>query len=133
MNLGDRGSNPFMATNFKFNIMEKNLVYKESLIDIIYSDIELNTFLTKVNQVKEAVLQMSPEAANHTMRLEFSYVVDYDIEVSLGYYRYETDEEYQKRITKPERDRQERLNKLYAQIEQDKEETINYLKAIGAI
>ena len=39
MNLGDRGSNPFMATNFKFNIMEKNLVYKESLIDIIYSDI----------------------------------------------------------------------------------------------
>ena len=113
--------------------MEKKLIYKESLIDIIYSDIELNTFLTKVNQVKEAVLQMSPEAADHTMRLEFSYGVDYDIEVSLGYYRYETDEEYQKRITKPERDRQERLNKLYAQIEQDKEETIKYLKAIGAI
>lgn len=133
MNLGDRGSNPFMTTNFKFNIMEKNLVYKESLIYIIYSDIELNTFLTKLNQVKEAVLQMSPEAADYTMRLEFSYGVDYDIEVSLGYYRYETDEEYQKRITKPERDRQERLNKLYAQIEQDKEETINYLKAIGAI
>jgi hypothetical protein len=77
---------------------------------------------------------MSPEAADHKMRLEFSYGVDYDdIEVSLGYYRYETDEEYQKRITKPERDRQERLNKLYAQIEQDKEEAINYLKAIGAI
>lgn len=113
--------------------MEKNLVYKESLIDIIYSDIELNTFLTRVNQVKEAVLQMSPESADHTMRLEFDYGTDYDIEVSLGYYRYETNEEYQKRITKPERDRQERLNKLYAQIEQDKEETINYLKAIGAI
>lgn len=113
--------------------MEKKLVYKESLIDIIYSDIELNTFLTKVNQVKEAVLQMSPEAADNKMRLEFQYGTDYDIEVSLGYYRYETDEEYQKRITKPERDRQERLNKLYAQIEQDKEETINYLKAIGAI
>lgn len=113
--------------------MEKKLVYKESLIDTIYSDIELNTFLTKVNQVKEAVLQMSPESANHKMRLEFQDGVDYDVEVSLGYYRYETDEEYQKRITKPERDRQEQLNKLYAQIEQDKEETINYLKAIGAI
>lgn len=108
--------------------MEKKLVYKESLIDIIYSDIELNTFLTKVNQVKEAVLQMSPEAADHKMRLEFD-----DIEVFLGYYRYETDEEYQKRITKSERDRQERLNKLYAQIEQDKEAVIDYLKAKGAI
>lgn len=113
--------------------MEKNLVYKESLIYIIYSDIELNTFLTKVNQVKEAILQISPEAADHTMRLEFSYGVDYDVEVSLGYYRYETDEEYQKRITKPERDRQERLNKLYAQIEQDKEAVIDYLKAKGVI
>lgn len=113
--------------------MEKKLVYKESLIDIIYSDIELNTFLTKVNQVKEAVLQMSPESADHTMRLEFEYGTDYDIEVSLGYYRYETDEEYQRRITKPERDRQERLQKLYAQIEQDKEEVISYLKSIGAI
>lgn len=113
--------------------MEKNLVYKESLIGIIYSDIELNTFLTRVNQVKEAVLQMSPESADHTMRLEFDYGTDYDIEVSLGYYRYETNEEYQKRITKPERDRQERLNKLYAQIEQDKEEVISYLKSIGAI
>ena len=113
--------------------MEKNLVYRKNLIDIIYADVELNTFLTKLNQAKEAVLQMSPEAADHKMRLEFSYGVDYDIEVSLGYYRYETDEEYQKRITKPERDRQERLNKFYAQIEQAKEETINYLKAIGAI
>lgn len=113
--------------------MEKKLVYKESLIDTFYSDIELNTFLTKVNQVKEAVLQMSPESANYKMLLEFQDGTDYDVEVSLGYYRYETDEEYQKRITKPERDRQERLNKLYAQIEQDKEETINYLKAIGAI
>lgn len=110
--------------------MEKKLIYKESLIDIIYSDIELNTFLTKVNQVKEAILQMSPESVDHKMRLEFQYGTDYDIEVSLGYYRYETDEEYQKRITKPERDRQERLNKLYAQIEQDKEAVIDYLKAI---
>lgn len=113
--------------------MDKKLLYKQALIDVICSDIELNTFLTKVNQVKESVLQMSPEAADNTMRLEVEYGVDYDVEVSLGYYRYETDEEYQKRITKPERERQERLQKLYAQIEQDKEETINYLKAIGAI
>ena len=113
--------------------MEKKLVYKESLIDIIDSDIELNTFLTKLNQVKEAVLQMSPESADHKMRLEFQYGVDYDVEISLGYYRYETDEEYQKRITKPERDRQDRLQKLYAKIEQDKEEVISYLKSIGAI
>lgn len=113
--------------------MEKKLVYAKSLIDAIYADIELNAFLTKLNRVKEAVLQMSPESADHKMQLEFQYGVDYDVEISLGYYRYETDEEYQKRITKPERDRQERLNKLYAQIEQDKEETIKYLKAIGAI
>ena len=113
--------------------MEKKLVYKESLIDIIDSDIELNTFLTKLNQVKEAVLQMSPESADHKMRLEFQYGVDYDVEISLGYYRYETDEEYQKRITKPERDRQDRLQKLYAKIEQDKEEVISYLKSIRAI
>lgn len=113
--------------------MKKKLVYKTTLIDVIDLDIELNTFLTKVNQIKEVVLQMSPEAANHEMRLEVDCGVDYDVKVSLGYHRYETDEEYQKRITKPERDRQERLQKLYAQIEQDKEETIKYLKAIGAI
>ena len=113
--------------------MEKKIIYTQILIDIIYDDIELNTFLTKVNQVKEKVLQMFPESANNIMRLEFSYRDDYDIDLWLCYYRYETDEECQERITKPERERQERLNKLYAQIEQDKEETINYLKAIGAI
>lgn len=113
--------------------MEKKLVYKETLIYFIDIDIELNNFLTKVNQVKESVLQMSPEAANHQMRLEFDCGVDYEVKVSLSYYRYETDEEYQKRITKPERDRQDRLNKLYAQIEQDKEAAIDYLKTTGAI
>ena len=29
MNLGDRGSNPFMTTNFKFNIYGKELTKKE--------------------------------------------------------------------------------------------------------
>ena len=47
--------------------------------------------------------------------------------------KFETDEEYHHRITKPERDRQERLQKLYAQIEQDKEEVIKYLKTKGEI
>ena len=91
--------------------MEKKLIYTETVIIRVFADIELNTFLTKMNQVKEYVLQMYPEAANHTIRLEFNEEDDY-IVVSLGYYRYETDEEYQKRITKPERDRQERLNKI---------------------
>ena len=113
--------------------MEKKLVYKETLIDVIDLEIELNTFLTKVNQIKEVVLQMSPEAANHEMRLELDCGIDYEFKVSLGYYRYETDEEYQKRITKPERERQNRLNKLYAQIEQDKEAAIDYLKSTGAL
>lgn len=113
--------------------MEKKLVYGANVIDINHCDVELNTFLTKVNQVKEEVLQMFPESANHTMRLEFLNGTDIEIVAHLTYYRYETDEEYRKRITKPERERQDRLDKLYAQINQDKEEAINYLKTIGAI
>ena len=97
--------------------MEKKLLYKETLIDFIYSDIELNTFLTQVEQIKEAVIQMYPEAADNIMRLDFYGGTYHNIEVSLGYYRYETDEEYQDRITKPKSDRQEQLQKLYAQIE----------------
>lgn len=112
--------------------MEKNLIYTKTVIKRVFDDVELTTFFKNVIQVQEKTLEMFPEAANHKIRLEFDEEDDY-IVVSLGYYRYETDEEYHHRITKPERERQDRLNKLYAQIEQDKEAVIDYLKTKGEI
>ena len=114
--------------------MEKKLLTEYYYVGTIYGDMEYNALIAMLDKAKKDVELLYPEVLTngHPMRVEFDYE-DGDLDVNIIYHRHETDAEYELRREKELKAKAANTMELRKKIDANMEETITYLKSIGAI
>lgn len=114
--------------------MNKKLLTEHYYAGTIYGDMEYNTLITMLDKAKKDVELLYPEVLTngHPMRVEFDYEAG-DLDVNIIYHRHETDAEYELRREKELKAKAANTMELRKKIDANMEETITYLKSIGAI
>lgn len=103
----------------------------ESMYTLSCGEIEVNKLIKLIKEKKKEIINKYPEANNNIINVKISYDEEYaEIDLSMGYIRYETDAEYDSRMR---REVALKNSSLRYMIDNHKEEAINYLKSIGAI
>lgn len=118
--------------------MDKKLLTEHYYAGTIYGDMECNALIEMLDKAKKDVELLYPEVLTngYPMRVEFDYE-DGDLVVNIIYHRHESDYEYELRREK-EREKELKAKaantmELRKKIDANMEETITYLKSIGAI
>ena len=115
--------------------MEKKIISAAHYIGVVYGDVFVDDLINMLVKAKESVCEYTnviKDDPTKSMRVEFTED-DGDLEMHLRYYRYESDREYRDRIEKENKKEEMRKADLHKMIKSDVEETIAYLKSIGAI
>lgn len=112
--------------------MERKMVHEsESMYTLSCGEIEADKLIKLIEKKKKEIIDKYPEAANNIINVEISYDEEYaEVDLEMGYIRYETDAEYNCRMRAEKSTPNERLRYM---IDNNKSEVINYLKSIGAI
>lgn len=116
--------------------MEKKLLSECYYAGTIYGDIEYKVLMELLEKAKHDVEILYPEVLTngHPMRVEIDHDTEYnDIDVNIRYYRLESDTEYEARHERELKAKVANTMELRKKIDANKEETIAYLKSIGAI
>lgn len=118
------------------HIMEKKIVRRTDYITTIYKDIYADKLIDLINNAKKDIINQYPESAAYNIKVLFRYDIDnqYDYEsaiLSIEYFRKETDIEYNDRINIENAKRRAELEKIYKEVDTNKEVIIEYLKQIG--
>lgn len=116
--------------------MNKKLLTEYYYAGTIYGDMEYNALIEMLDKAKKDVELLYPEVLTngHPMRVEFEDSADHiDIDVNIIYHRHETDYECELRREKELKAKAANIMELRKKIDANMEETITYLKSIGAI
>lgn len=117
--------------------MEKKLLAERYYAGTIYGGDRVYTeFVELLEKAKKDVELLYPEVLTngHPMRVEFDTNERYgEIDINIIYYRYESDYEYELRREKELKAKAANTMELRKKIDANMEETITYLKSIGAI
>jgi hypothetical protein len=116
--------------------MNKKLLTETYYAGTIYGDMEYNALIEMLDKAKKDVELLYPEVLTngHPMRVEFENNADYgDLNVNIIYHRHETEYEYELRREKELKAKAANTMELRKKIDANMEETITYLKSIGAI
>lgn len=116
--------------------MEKKLLTERYYVGTIYGDMEYNALIEMLGKAKKDVELLYPEVLTngHPVRVEFDREDEYsDLDVNIVYHRRESDYEYEVRREKELKAKAANTMELRKKIDANMEETITYLKSIGAI
>lgn len=114
----------------------KKIKYEETHVCTMSGggDIEINFLIDALTKKKNEIIEMYPETANNRIQVTVDYDNEYEeYELNVGYIRYESDAEYRCRMKAEENRKHSEISELKRRIDANREETINYLKSIGAI
>ena len=114
--------------------MDKKLLTETYYAGTVYGDMEYNALIAMLDKAKKDIELLYPEVLTngHPMRVELDYE-DSDIDINIVYHRYESDYERELRREKELKAKAANTMELRKKIDANMEETITYLKSIGAI
>jgi hypothetical protein len=116
--------------------MEKKLLTERYYAGSFYGDMEYNAWIELLESAKRDIETLYPEVLTngHPMLVEFDTETgNGDIDINIIYHRHESDYEYEVRCEKELKAKAANTMELRKKIDANLEETISYLKSIGAI